>query len=194
MVDGVHEVFLCLGWRWPPGSRRLGNRAAARGLAVRRSRWCRLGLPWLGCLGPLLRMRNTTSLRCGAEGTVFLNPDRRHFSRRLTQLADRPTASAISRWVALKSFCARASASAASRTELSPASITALARVSSSAFVVRLVTVAATGVGGIAPDVFAGPTPSLPGSSSMECLFTGMSLAASPPEPPPYCSLHHEPR
>ena len=80
----------------------------------------------------------------GPKGLYSLYPDRRHFSRRLTQLADRPIASAISRWLALKAFCARASASAASRRKLSPASIAALARLSSSAFVDPFVTVGFT--------------------------------------------------
>src|SRR6266705_168238 len=84
----------------------------------------------------------------GPKGLYSVYPDLRHFSRRLTQLADRPTTSAISRWVALKAFCARASASAASRRELSPASIAALARRSSSAFVVPFVPVAVPRVGG----------------------------------------------
>src|SRR5580700_2059442 len=71
----------------------------------------------------------------GPKGLVSLYPNRRHFSARQTLLADQPIALPIARWLAWKSSYAHASLSAVMRRS-SPASIAALARLSTSASVV----------------------------------------------------------
>jgi hypothetical protein len=77
----------------------------------------------------------------GPKGLYSLYPDRRHFSSRLTQAGDMPTAAAISRCVALCSSWASPMSSAASCRDFSPASIASFARPNNSAFVVLFVAV-----------------------------------------------------